>query len=152
MDQVLILSFIAELTSSCARCVHIWCLLCQVAQVPAALMRVTAHQHSLQISENLWLYIKVRFAFFATEYSCTVLLQIVFIRVVDPHWFNSDPDPAFFLIVNPDQDTYPDPDPVPNPGFWWPKIGEKNYSWKKVGYLMSNFLQATSDFSWSAHR
>jgi hypothetical protein len=33
---------------------------------------------------------------------------------VDPHWFNADPDPAFFLIA--------DPDPVPNPGFWWLKI------------------------------
>ncbi len=30
-------------------------------------------------------------------------------RVVDPHWFFADPDPAFFLIT--------DPDPVPNPGF-----------------------------------
>ncbi len=38
-------------------------------------------------------------------------------RVVDPHWFNANPDtdPAFFLIA--------DPDPVPYPGFWWPKIG-----------------------------
>ncbi len=35
-------------------------------------------------------------------------------RVLDPHWFNADPDPAFFLIADPD-------DPVPNPGFWWPK-------------------------------
>jgi hypothetical protein len=34
-------------------------------------------------------------------------------RVVDPHWFDADPDPAFFLIADPD------------PGFWWPKI-EKN--------------------------
>ncbi len=31
-------------------------------------------------------------------------------RVVDPHWFNEDPDPAFFLIAD------------PNPGFWWSKI------------------------------
>ncbi len=45
-------------------------------QVPAALMRVTAHQHSLQISENLWLYIKVRFAFFAF-FLHSPLLQIV---------------------------------------------------------------------------
>ncbi len=42
-------------------------------------------------------------------------------RVVDPHWFNVDPDPAFFL--NADVDT--DLDPVSNPGVWWPKI-EKN--------------------------
>ncbi len=39
-------------------------------------------------------------------------------RVVDPHWFNADPDTdtdtAFFLIA--------DPDSVPNPGFWWLKI------------------------------
>jgi hypothetical protein len=28
---------------------------------------------------------------------------------VDPHSYNADPDPAFFLIA--------DPDPVPNPGF-----------------------------------
>ncbi len=35
-------------------------------------------------------------------------------RVVDPHWFNADADP----------------DPVPNPGFWWQKT-EKNYNWKK---------------------
>ncbi len=40
---------------------------------------------------------------------CTVLC-----RVADPHWFNADPDPAFFPIA--------DPDPVPNPGFWWPKV------------------------------
>ncbi len=37
-------------------------------------------------------------------------------RVVDLHWFNAE---TFFLIA----DT--DPDPVPNPGFWRPKI-EKN--------------------------
>jgi hypothetical protein len=28
---------------------------------------------------------------------------------VDPHWFNVHPDPAFFLIA--------DPNPVPNPWF-----------------------------------
>jgi hypothetical protein len=37
-------------------------------------------------------------------------------RVVDPHWFNADPDPAFCLIA----------DSVPNPGFWWPKIKKKH--------------------------
>jgi hypothetical protein len=31
----------------------------------------------------------------------------IFSRVVDPDWFNTDPDPAIFL--NPDPD--PDPDP-----------------------------------------
>jgi hypothetical protein len=47
-------------------------------------------------------------------------------RVVDPHWFNADPDTRygsgysiFFLIA--------DPDPVSDPGFWRPKI-EKIYS------------------------
>ncbi len=40
------------------------------------------------------------------------------VRDVDPHWFNADPDPAFFLIA--------DPDPVPNPGFWSPNIEKKN--------------------------
>ncbi len=37
-------------------------------------------------------------------------------RVVDPHWFNADRDPAFFLIAG------PDPDSVRSPGVWWPKI------------------------------
>jgi hypothetical protein len=32
--------------------------------------------------------------------------SIVNIRVVDPDWFNTDPDPAFLLN--------PDPDPVPD--------------------------------------
>ncbi len=36
-------------------------------------------------------------------------------RVVDPHWFNADPGPAFFLIEDPDPDA--DLDPVPDPGF-----------------------------------
>ena len=42
-------------------------------------------------------------------------------RVVDPHRFNSDPDtdpdPAFFIIADPDPDHNADPDPVPDPGF-----------------------------------
>jgi hypothetical protein len=37
--------------------------------------------------------------------------------VVDPHRFNADPDPAFFLITDPDPDHNADPDPVPEPGF-----------------------------------
>jgi hypothetical protein len=36
-------------------------------------------------------------------------------RVVDPHCFNADPDPAFFRIADPDP--YSDPDPVPDSGF-----------------------------------
>ncbi len=32
---------------------------------------------------------------------------------MDPHCFNADPDPAFFLFADPDTD----PDPVSNPGF-----------------------------------
>ncbi len=42
-------------------------------------------------------------------------------RVSDPHWFNADPDtdpdPAFFLIA--------DPDPASGSKVWWSKI-EKN--------------------------
>jgi hypothetical protein len=42
--------------------------------------------------------------------------RIVLFRVVNPHKFNADPDPAFFLIAGPDPDTDTDPDPAPNPG------------------------------------
>ncbi len=41
---------------------------------------------------------------------------------MDPHGFNAypdtDTDPAFFLIADPDPDSDPnaDPDPVPDPG------------------------------------
>ncbi len=51
-------------------------------------------------------------------------------RVVDPPWFNADPGPAFFLIADPDTDT----DPVPNPRFWWPKIGKKIAAVKLIFY------------------
>ena len=51
-------------------------------------------------------------------------------RIVDPHWSNADPDPAFFLIADPDPDTDAEPDPEMNPRFWWPKIG-KNLQLKK---------------------
>ncbi len=48
-------------------------------------------------------------------------LAVACVRVVDPHWFNTDtdtdPDPAFFLIADPDPDLNADPDPVPDPGF-----------------------------------
>jgi hypothetical protein len=47
--------------------------------------------------------------------------------VVDPHRFNADPDPSFFLIA--------DPDPVLNPGFRWPKIEEKKFTGEKNGYF-----------------
>jgi hypothetical protein len=43
---------------------------------------------------------------------------------VDPHRFNTDPDPAFFLIADPGPDT--DPDPVPNPGFDDQKLRKKS--------------------------
>ncbi len=42
---------------------------------------------------------------------------------MDPHWFYADPNPAFFLIA--------DPDPVQNPRFRWPNL-EKICSWKKL--------------------
>ncbi len=38
------------------------------------------------------------------SHTCSLL-----VRVVDPHLFNADPDPAFFLFAY--------PDPVPNAGF-----------------------------------
>jgi hypothetical protein len=48
-------------------------------------------------------------------------LAVACVRVVDPHWFTADPemdpDPAFFLIADPDSDPNADPDPVPDPGF-----------------------------------
>ncbi len=47
------------------------------------------------------------------------------IRVVDPHWFNADPDP--------------DPKADPEPGLWWPKI-EKIYSWKLFIFLIKNCI------------
>jgi hypothetical protein len=47
----------------------------------------------------------------------------LFSRVVDPDWFNTDPDPAFLLntdpdpasLINPDPDLVPDPVPDPDP-------------------------------------
>ncbi len=45
-------------------------------------------------------------------------------RVSDPHGFNADPDPAFFLIADPD------------PGFDDLKL-TKIYSWKFNFYLFS---------------
>ncbi len=35
---------------------------------------------------------------------------------MDPHLFNADPDPAFFLMADPDPDSNVDAYPVP--GFW----------------------------------
>ncbi len=67
---------------------------------------------------------------------CRFNLQYDNWRVVDPRWFNADPDtdpdPAFFLIA--------DPDSVLNPEFWWPKIYE-NLQRKKNGYFFQKKLQ-----------
>ena len=61
-------------------------------------------------------------------------LESLKIRVSDPHWFNedpiSDPDPAFFLIADPDCGSgfrirIPDPDP----GFDDLKL-KQIYGWK----------------------
>ncbi len=66
-------------------------------------------------------------------------LRVVF-RVSDPHWFNADPDtdpdPAFFLIA--------DPDPGSRSRVWWSEI-EKIYnlkfnfffSWSKIAIYLS---------------
>ncbi len=43
-------------------------------------------------------------------------------RVSDPHWFNADPDPAFFLIADPDSGSG---SRGSGSRVWWPKI-EKN--------------------------
>jgi hypothetical protein len=58
--------------------------------------------------------------------------SIVHPRVSDPHWFNADPDPAFFLIADPDSGSR----------VWWPKI-EKIYSWKFNFYFLDQKLQFT---------
>ncbi len=63
-------------------------------------------------------------------------------RVVDLHRFY--PDLAFFLITDPDP--YSDPDPVPNPGFWWPKnvkrftAGFFFFFWSKIAIYLSLVL------------
>ncbi len=49
---------------------------------------------------------------------------------LDPHWF----------IAN--QYTVPNPDSVPNPGFWWSKIG-KIYNCKTFLYFLDRILQFT---------
>jgi hypothetical protein len=55
-------------------------------------------------------------------------------RVVNPHWFNADPDtdldPAFFLIADPDPvpNADPDTDPAQIEGFDDQKL-EKIYCW-----------------------
>jgi hypothetical protein len=57
-------------------------------------------------------------------------------RVSDPHWFNADsdtdPDPAFFLIADPD----------PEPGFDDLKL-KKIYIWKFNLYFLDQKLQFT---------
>ncbi len=70
-------------------------------------------------------------------------------RVVDPYWFNADPDQAFFQIAD------SDPDPVPNPGFWWLK-NWKNLQLKKIGYFfylkkLQSFSPQKRTFSTSKH-
>ncbi len=47
------------------------------------------------------------------------------LRVVDPHWFNAYLRIQHFFLIA-------DPDPVSNPGFWWPKIGKKITAEKKL--------------------
>ncbi len=68
-------------------------------------------------------------------------------RVSDPHWFNADPDadpdPAFFLIADPDSGSVfririPDPDP----GFDDLKL-KKIYSLKFNFYFLGQKLQFT---------
>ncbi len=62
-------------------------------------------------------------------------------RVSDPHWFNADPDtdpdPAFFLIADPDSGSgsrirIPDPDPGSGSRVWWPKTEKKLQLKKKL--------------------
>ncbi len=52
-------------------------------------------------------------------------------RVSDPDWFNADPDLAVILIA--------DPDPVLDPGFWWPKIGKNLKLTKKIYFYHKKF-------------
>ncbi len=56
-------------------------------------------------------------------------------RVADPHWFNADPDPAFFLVA--------DPDPGSGSRVWWGKNWKKNYSWKFNFSFFDQKLQFT---------
>ncbi len=58
-------------------------------------------------------------------------------QVADLHWFNADPDPAFFL------EAHPDPDPDLDPRFGWPKNWKpfttgKNYTffWSKIAMYL----------------
>ncbi len=57
---------------------------------------------------------------------------------MDPHRFNADPDPAFFLIA--------DPDPVLNPGFWWPSKKNIQHCQHKNS-LLFGLLNPDPDFS-----
>ncbi len=72
-----------------------------------------------------------RFKIYFTVCTLSVMqILTVFVRVSDPHWFNADPDtdpdPAFLLIADPDSGS--------GSRVWWPKI-EKNYSWKKIKFF-----------------
>jgi hypothetical protein len=65
------------------------------------------------------------------------LLWVIFARVSDPHWFNADtdPDPAFFLIA--------DPDPGYGSRVWWPKIEKKIMAGKFNFYFLYQNLKFT---------
>jgi hypothetical protein len=75
-------------------------------------------------------------------------LSVLNYRVANPHWLNADPDPAFFLIANPDPGSgsrirIPDPDPL-DPGFddlkLKQKITAKNLIfifWTKIAIYLS---------------
>ncbi len=75
-------------------------------------------EKSIPVRKPTWSYktIRKKMVRFVISF-CTVVKLFsvstvcVQCRVVDPHWFNADPDPAVFLIAD------LDPDPVPNPGF-----------------------------------
>jgi hypothetical protein len=52
------------------------------------------------------------------------------LRVSDPHWFNADPDPdpAFFLIADPDSGS--------GSRVWWPKIDKKYTAGNQIFILL----------------
>ncbi len=67
--------------------------------------------------EDMWVFITILLCSFSPAYLLLIpsncASTVMNIRVVDPHWFNADPDP------------------VPNPGFWWSNI--ENFELKKPG-------------------
>jgi hypothetical protein len=72
-------------------------------------------------------------------------------RDSDPHWLKADPDtnpdPAFFLIADPDPGSgsrIPDPDPGSRSRVWWSKIGKNLqleiwflFFWSKLAIYLS---------------